>query len=357
MKRKLYIFTIMMALVAGLPGAAGAPADAEQLRLLRPPFAAGPVTVYATFNLVDITDIDDESESFTFSGMLSLRWKDPRLAFDPAEFGASEKVFTGEFQFREIMTAWYPEVVLLNSSGMFDKQGVVWRVGSDGECVLIQMINATAEAELDLRRYPYDGQSLVAIFKVLGFVDDKVVLAADPAHESSFNPNMRIPQWRFNGMTAANVDVKIPRASTGSFISASTFAITAEVHRERWFIVRLLVIPLIIIVVLSWSVFWMDSSSLGDRMSVSFVAILAAVTYQIFIGDILPKISYFTPMHGFLGVSFVVTCLTVLINLLVGSCDKAGKTKLGNRLDRHSRWAFPLAYLVILAMIATFALL
>ena len=54
-----------------------------------------------------------------------------------------------------------------------------------------------------------------------------------------------------------------------------------DVKRQPLFMLRLVVIPLCLIVMLSWSVFWMDRSSVGDRMAVSFVGILTAVAYQI----------------------------------------------------------------------------
>lgn len=107
---------------------------------------------------------------------------------------------------------------------------------------------------------------------------------------------------------------------------------------------RLVVIPLALIAMLSWSVFWMDKSSLGDRMSVSFVGILTAVTYQVVVSGILPKISDFTMIHGFLNISFFIMCSTVVINLMVGALDRSGKSEYGDRLDRISRWAFPAGY-------------
>ena len=75
---------------------------------------------------------------------------------------------------------------------------------------------------------------------------------------------------------------------------------SVDVDRDSFYIRRLVTFPLIVIVLLSFSVFWMDRSSLGDRISVSFIGILTAVTYQLLVNDVLPPISYVTLMHGFL---------------------------------------------------------
>ncbi|MBW2587681.1 MAG: hypothetical protein JRD92_12155 [Deltaproteobacteria bacterium] len=123
------------------------------------------------------------------------------------------------------------------------------------------------------------------------------------------------------------------------------YVVSMEVERQSFFMIRLVVFPLILIVMLSWSVFWMDRSSLGERISVSFIGILTAVAYQTVVSEILPQISYMTLMHGFLNLSFIIMCATVVINLVVGKLDQAGKPEAGNRVDRRSRWIFPLSYL------------
>lgn len=56
----------------------------------------------------------------------------------------------------------------------------------------------------------------------------------------------------------------------------------------------------------------MDSSSLGDRISVSFIGVLTAVAYLLVTSDQLPHISYVTLMHGFVNVSFMTMCATVV---------------------------------------------
>jgi hypothetical protein len=100
-------------------------------------------------------------------------------------------------------------------------------------------------------------------------------------------------------------------------------------------------------------VFWMERSSLGDRLSVSFIGILTAVAYQLVMSDAMPRIAYVTFMHGFLNVSFLTMSGTVVISLVVGALDKQGKFEIGDRIDRRCRWMFPLAYFgAILAMLA-----
>jgi hypothetical protein len=114
-------------------------------------------------------------------------------------------------------------------------------------------------------------------------------------------------------------------------------------------------IPLALIVMLSWAVFWMERSSLGDRINISFVGILTAVAYQIVIGDLLPHMSYFTLMNGFVNISFFIMGATVVVNIVVGAYDKHGRSDIGDRIDFRCRWIFPLVYAGMLSLFAAIA--
>ena len=318
--------------------------------LLGPPKQIGPVVVRVGFELHDINEIDDVTETFEFTGVMTLAWDDPRQAFEPAVTGTDEKVFQGNYQFNEVSTGWYPQVVLANESGMYQKSGVVLRIQPDGTSTLTETITAMAETELDMRWFPFDNHRLQAVFVVLGFDRDEILLEADESSASAFlATEVRIPEW---AVTTSDTSIRDhPASYAGRRGTSSAFVVSVDAERDSFYIRRLVTFPLVVIVLLSFSVFWMDRSSLGDRISVSFIGILTAVTYQLLVNDVLPPISYVTLMHGFLFLSFLTMSATVVINLVVGEADNRGRQELGDRIDRACRWVFPLVYFgSILAM-------
>jgi hypothetical protein len=319
--------------------------ELSNARMLTRPSNDGTVVVYAAFHLQDIDKIDDETETFQFAGYLSLTWQDSRQSFAPLKEGVSEKVYQGNFQFNELSPAWYPQVDLVNTYGVIEKQAVQLSVQPNGTCVLIESINATAKTRMDFQRYPFDDQSLQAFFKILGYKNNEVVFTTDSSLITWDRETIRVPQWQVKNVSASVQNIKTPYSSIND--SSSAFVLVIDAKRESLFMMRLVVIPLSLIAILSWSVFWMDKSSLGDRMSVSFVGILTAVTYQVVVSGILPKISDTTMIHAFLNISMIMMCCTVVINLIVGALDRKGQSKYGDTLDWHSRWAFPAGYAVM----------
>ena len=322
--------------------------------LLGPPKSDGPVVVRANFQLNDINEINEQDETFAFSGVLTLRWHDERQAFDPATTGVDEKIYQGAYQFNELSTGWFPQVILVNEAGMYEKPGSLLRIQPDGTLTLVETISALAKADLQMRRFPLDEQRLDAVFEVLGFDDSEVVLRAE-AETGSVGNMVRIPQWSITRVHMSTHGRPAPHA--GSRGVASAFVVSVDAQRESFYITRLVILPLIVIVLLSFSVFWMDRSSLGDRISVSFIGILTGVAYQFVMSDILPRISYLTLMHGVINLSFLAMCATVVINLVVGNLDQKGKSELADRIDRRCRWLFPLVYFGLILLVLGVAFL
>jgi hypothetical protein len=328
---------------------------ASERFLLSPPSGAGPVVVRARFVLHDINEINEGTETFEFAGVLTLTWRDPRQAFDPAAVGVNEKVFQGAYQVNEVSTGWYPQVVLVNESGMYQKSGVLLRIQPDGTSTLVETLNAVAESEVDMTRFPFDRHRLEAIFEVLDFNKDAVELQVESDAASSRASEVRVPQWTVKGISTSVRDRSA--SSGGRRGSSSALVVSVNVQRRPFYAMRLVVFPLMVIVLLSFTVFWMDRSSLGDRISVSFIGVLTAVAYLLVTSEHLPRISYVTLMHGFVNVSFITMCATVVINLVVGALDKRGEFERGNRIDRRCRWLFPLAYFGLLLVMLGLAIL
>jgi len=352
----MVIASVMVSALLSLPVRAVAPAPGAQgpYTGLALPAGEQPLRVTASFHLDHLYGIDDEAETFSLSGVLTLRWHDPRQAFDPTDAGAGEKVFSGNYQFNEISPGWFPQIVLTNAVAAPDSQGVVFRVAPGGGSTVVQQFHATVRSELQLRRFPFDEQKLLLLFEVLGFDEQEVILISEPDGATMDQDLFHVPEWTISGLGIASSSAYRLRAGPGP----PGVVVQIEAKRKSFFMLRLVVGPLALIVMLSWAVFWMDRSSLGDRMAVSFVGILTAVAYQSMVSDIMPNISYVTFLNAFMVMSMFLMSTTVAVNLAVAAYDKRGDTDLGNRIDRTCRWLFPILYamLVGLSVAVTFSL-
>ncbi|MEZ6072939.1 MAG: hypothetical protein R3C10_22410 [Pirellulales bacterium] len=306
-----------------------------------------PLKIATSFQLLAVNSIDSEASAFQFTGILSLQWNDPRAAFDAGELGISEKVYQGDFQFAELAQAWFPQVILSNEAGDFERQAVLLRVAPDGTTTLRQAIRATAKTQLNLRRLPFDHQQLKISFQLFGFARDQVIFESPPTAVTYDLDELHVPQWAIVGVSATT-DTSHEEAS-----DSSTFVINIEVARKPFFLVRVVGIPLVFCVLLTFSVFWMNPSALAERMNISFIGILTSVAYLIVITDLLPQISYMTLAHGFLNFSLLAMCATAIENLLVAIREQNGKS--AGSIDARCRWLFPLTYFLLIGFAAVVA--
>ena len=311
--------------------------------ILGPPRGDGPTVVRVGFFLSDVNSVNEEQETFEFEGILTMKWEDPRQVFDPEDIGAPEKVFQGNYQFSEVAAGWWPQLVLANESGRYERQGMLLRVKPDGSMTYVEEINGVAEMPMELRRFPFDRQTFEAVFEVLGFDGSEVVLLPDPSTSGTEEHGVTIAEWELVGYSTSARGYD-PVYADGHSGELSAFVIRIEIARQPGSMLRDVVIPLVILVTLSWSVFWMDRESLGDRMDISFVGILAVVAFQMVVSNILPRISYLTLMGTFLFLNYLILFASVVVNLVVGRLDRSGRSFLGDRVDQVSRWAFPLSY-------------
>lgn len=318
-----------------------------------PPLADGPVVVDVGFYLSGITSVSEEDETIEFAGVLTLRWHDPRQAFDPDQAGQSSTTFQGNFQFNEVFNGWWPQIVLKNEAGKYERQGVMLHVDSTGDMTYIEEIDAIAETRLKLRRFPFDRQDFYAIFEVLGYDRDRVVLRVDPTTTGAWEDDeewIRVPQW--HSPTIATSIREYDRAYGGTPSAAfSAFVFGIGMERDPGYLIRLVIFPLTILVILSWSVFWMSRSSLGDRMDLSFIGILSIVAYQITISELMPRIAYSTILSAYFIISFLMMAASVVVNLVIGRIDESGNFKLGDLVDRRCRIAFPVMYVLVILIV------
>jgi len=287
--------------------------------------------------------------------VLTLTWRDSRQAFDAEALGLQERIYQGSFQFSEVYDGWWPQLILTNESGDFSRRGNLLRIAPDGMMTYIEELDISAKSPMQMGAFPFDQQTCTASFEVLGFDVSEVRLSADPQTSGNKLKDVSVADWRFMGLATTTTEDQPMNAHAGQ-AAFSTLHVNIQVERDPGFIFRVIIAPLIMLVMLSWSVFWMDRESLGDRMDISFVGILTVVAFQILVSAQLPHISYFTLMSAFLYINYLMLFGSVIINLVVGWLDRSDRKALGSRIDYRCRWIFPISYFGSIGLTALYYL-
>jgi hypothetical protein len=330
-----------------------------------PPPGDEPLKVRIGFNLVNITDVDEKEENIDFEGAVFMRWKDHRLAHDPASVGSlnwvpgdysrvPRKIYMGDFRVKEIYPGWRPHLVIPNGIGDRVITNVAIGIWPDGMVTYMETFGAKVEVPMRMRRFPFDKQSLDVFFHPFGYRRGEVLLVPDENLSHEWDQDTGIAQWIREGAAMHERASSMVRFNE-TVDTISEYVVTIQIKRRPRHVLVSLVLPLILLVSLTWVVFWMDEESISNRVNISFIGILSVVAYYFVILDSVPEISYLTLMDAFILATFFVLAAGVVVNVVVDKLNRANRKANADGLDRICRWAFPAGYAsVTLLMVLLF---
>lgn len=319
------------------------------------PTTEGPLEVRMGFTLSNITDVNEKDETIDIDGALFLRWKDERLAYEPGSVGYPEnyqlgdyslvarKLFQGDYAVKETFFGWRPYLIIQNGIGDRIKTAINLGIWPDGTVLYSETFHSTVETPMDLRLFPFDRQELQIHVLTLVYGSNQLILVPDDDLSITWEHKTGIAQWKNEGFSYAENTIEMESIS-GKARLKSEFVASIHIKRMPQHFLLSIILPLVILVCLSWIVFWMDEEATSDRINVSFIGILSVVAYYFVIQDSIPSISYITLIDCFIILTFVILAATVIISIVVDKLNKSDREHVGDRIDRISRWAFPSFY-------------
>lgn len=293
--------------------------------------------------LIDIMDLDQMAGTFTAEFDVVARWQDPAAGFDPAEEGEDLRVYTGKRAEALLDEVWDPGVFAVNVVGSREMGQLTVTEAPDGILTLRLRMVRTVRAALDFRRFPFDRQVLPVHVESFLYDEDELVIL--PLEDfSGFDASFDMPEWEVVGLTTARASHP-RRQEMGRPYDRLSFL----VHMKRLigYYIWKIMLPMAIIVMVSWVVFWMSGEMLGRRAGVSSTGMLTVIAYQFVIAGSLPRFPYLTVMDHFALFSLVLIAATMGVNMVVSRLD----AERCLRVDRACRVLFPAVYVLGLAVL------
>ena len=129
---------------------------------------------------------------------------------------------------------------------------------------------------------------------------------------------------------------------------------TIPVTRRTAFHMLKYFLPLFLIVVVGFSVFWIEPDDLNTQVSIGVTCLLAAIAFQYAESSSLPEVSHLTLADRVYVACYLAIVATMLESVYTHSSAKKGNHRKAVHLERRARIVFPTA--LALAVVVSVAL-
>jgi hypothetical protein len=331
---------------------AAAPAAAVALDpnalLLPPPTDGGPVKVAVALHVLNLSDIDEVKERFDLTGYLLADWRDPRLAYHPT--GPADG-----FRALRLGSVWQPQLVLINSSGPRNLLETSLKVEPGGEVEYTERFDATMTSTFELRPFPFDSQRLDVI--VHPFITQQSVIAFVASDQpvwtaAEFSSYSSLESWEFRSLTSS---LGHSRTARGRAIPEARFVLT--IQRRVPFYIWKVFLPLLLMVMVSWTVFWFDPGEPSSQVQIAVTTILTIIAFAFAIALTLPRVPYLTFADGFFLSCYVFAFLAMVELTAVHVAYRGQRRELALRIRYTARRLIPAAFVITVAVLIVHFLL
>ncbi len=293
----------------------------------------GPTEVRIEGVLLDVDEISGADQNFIANFYYSAAWMDERLAHD----GPGDLAFTlGE--------VWHPDLQLVNQQKVFPSFPEIVKIAPDGEVTYRQRVWGPFSQPMELQEFPFDRQSFEIRMVASGWTPEEVRFVQNQERDSGLSPNFSQPDWEVLG---GNLDLTPYRTFEGNEPDAS-FAIVFDAERRKGFYIWKIIFPLVLIVAMSWIVFWIDPDQSGTQIGVSMTSMLTLIAYRFMVGNLLPDLSYLTRLDEFILGSTVLVFASLVQAVATVNLARAGKHQVAQRMDLWCRILFPALFVGII---------
>ena len=300
--------------------------------------------------LTALRDIDDAHSTFYADFYISISWYEEGCA----------KLAAGDAERSIIQTeeAWEtvqnPHIEFINAYGSEDShiQDADLIVHNNGICTYSFRYSGLFRSQMDLRHFPFDHQKLKIIIESseLGISMLRLVPGRFNDIENLKLMTPDLPDWEIDGVSFDEGIGEYPYLED-SETSYSRLTFTVDVTRQYNHYIWKFLLPLVIIVMLSWTVFWIGPEQLESQMQVSISCVFSVIAFNFITAGQLPRIGYLTVLDLWVLLSYIFVSAGAIENTISHYLISTGRKDFAEKVDQWSRILFPVAYFILTIII------
>ena len=226
------------------------------------------------------------------------------------------------------------------------------RVGDDTDTdygKIVTRIDGTYKIQNDfkLQTFPFDKQVLKISFRSSDNIDGHELSHSVASYENleKFIKSKKINGWDLKGY---NLNNDIYEDASGMYFS--TLNLEIYIERQHGYYIYKVLIPILLILMVCWSVAWVDPRELEARLTITIVCLLSLIAYNFVIDSELPKLEYLTVMDWIILISYFYATIPNFISVISFRVYKSNRA-LSDKIELYSKKYGASSYIAVILII------
>jgi len=313
---------ILVSILAATVAVIAAPATAQEQ-------VGTPREVKIGLLLADLTEVSGADQMFSADVFMIATWRDPDLA------GGAEEMRT--FDLDEV---WHPTLLIFNGRAVSESMPYEVMVRPDGTVTYLQRYTGQFSVPMNLREFPRDRQEFFVWIVAATQAGANVTLAPDESIMALRKTELSISDWKIGELS---LRMEAFQAAPGRPTNPGIKLTVPGSRRVTYYIIQVL-IPLIAIVMMAYSVFWIAPTVVPTRVGVVVTTMLTLIAYRFMLANHVPRLSYLTRLDWFMLGATVLVVLTLFTMAGTSYLVSREREAIVKKIDRAGRLLYPVLF-------------
>ncbi|PKF80426.1 gamma-aminobutyric-acid receptor subunit beta [Vibrio sp. vnigr-6D03] len=301
--------------------------------------------IHTSFSINKIYGVNTIDQTYKIDGYLVATWQDVKHPLKPK---SGVRLIENQHLDKLLEEgSWVPAFEFINIIGQRLTPNKRLVITSNGDITYNERFQGTFTTEMDFRRFPFDRQSFEIIMEPFSFDQERLKFGDASVYVEELT-NKIISEWDMESTPTAKVSQhSYHHLDDAESTYYSRLTVTIDANRKPNYYLWQFILPLSLILVASWAVFWIEGFS--ERLMTSFTMMLTVVAYTFYTSSLLPRLPYTTFIERMIIMGYVSIFAAILIIVFVKIREEKGKTT--HALIPYCRTAFPTFFLAAIAIL------
>ncbi len=300
---------------------------------------SNPLVVSVSIHLNKIYDINSVDKTYLIDAYLVLLWHDPSVHDSVYGNDDIKIIYENEKFPKGVMVPSFEFINILGNREIIDRQLIV---NPDKTLIYNERFHGRFTSGMDFHRYPNDKQCFMIQLESFS-MQKKDLIFTNPQLFPKVLDASYIEEWKILGKrdyVNQKTYYHLSTSKKGEEFSRCNFEI--YVQRKIEYYLWKVMLPIGILVVASWLVFWVKD--FANQLNISFTLMLTMVTFNFYTSSLLPTLPYNTFIELIIISGYISIFLTLIAIIFTYAYSKNDKTTF--KINGFFKIFFPLLYIL-----------